>query len=151
MRTFLHLAQPYFTQKPDKFPSGDVTFAEILRSCKAAGFPPPEITWVKYVLKVNSNWSKLFNCKCGHLNSFPSFVMVAMNYSPSASQMLMAMPNKKQRQWIFVCSLMICNLLCWIRGRVSSNQFFARSDRSCEAIHGTSIVLQSNSTYWLLD
>ncbi|KAL5966989.1 Titin [Taenia solium] len=44
-------AKPYFTQKPDKFPSGEVTFAEILRSCKAAGFPPPMITWVKYVLK----------------------------------------------------------------------------------------------------
>ncbi|KAL5107790.1 Immunoglobulin superfamily DCC subclas member 4 [Taenia crassiceps] len=44
-------ARPYFTQKPEKFPSGDVTFAEVLRSCKAAGNPPPEITWVKYVLK----------------------------------------------------------------------------------------------------
>ncbi|KAH9281114.1 hypothetical protein ECG_06456 [Echinococcus granulosus] len=43
--------QPHFTQKPDKFPSREVTFAEVLRSCKAAGFPPPEIKWVKYVLK----------------------------------------------------------------------------------------------------
>ncbi|VDM31964.1 unnamed protein product [Hydatigera taeniaeformis] len=44
-------AQPYFIQKPEKFPSNEITFTEIARSCRATGFPPPEITWFRYVLK----------------------------------------------------------------------------------------------------
>nr|CDS30410.1 hemicentin 1 [Hymenolepis microstoma] len=44
--------RPYFTQKPDKHPDRRVFFLEILRSCKAEGFPPPEIAWAKFTLKV---------------------------------------------------------------------------------------------------
>ncbi|VDL63133.1 unnamed protein product [Hymenolepis diminuta] len=36
--------RPYFTQKPDKHPSQQVSFPEVLQSCKAEGFPPPEVT-----------------------------------------------------------------------------------------------------------
>ncbi|KAM7541728.1 hypothetical protein Aperf_G00000013577 [Anoplocephala perfoliata] len=42
---------PYFTQKPEKHPDKRVPFSEILQSCKADGFPSPEINWVQLILK----------------------------------------------------------------------------------------------------
>ncbi|KAM3172301.1 hypothetical protein ACTXT7_014814 [Hymenolepis weldensis] len=44
--------RPYFTQKPDKYPNQQVSFPKVLQSCKAEGFPPPEVVWAKFILKV---------------------------------------------------------------------------------------------------
>uniref|UniRef100_A0A5K3EI52 Ig-like domain-containing protein n=1 Tax=Mesocestoides corti TaxID=53468 RepID=A0A5K3EI52_MESCO len=42
---------PYFTQRPENYAGRNMTFSEIAGNCQARGFPPPVITWMKYVLK----------------------------------------------------------------------------------------------------
>lgn len=55
------LVRPYFTQKPEIHPDQRVPFSEILQSCKADGFPSPEITWMQFILKVSLCFSIFIN------------------------------------------------------------------------------------------